>query len=154
MIDEPIAYWWIPTPEHIAWPRTKGSLSREGDRLVDTPQSRAWIAHVAAGVRADLDRAVGGWEPIEPPQEVGGVVIVHAPFEDVTAPRAGDVDKHLRLVLDALTRARLWVDDRQANGWTEWKRTATLTKGPGVEIWAWKTSWRTHLAASGSPGRL
>lgn len=52
--------------------------------------------------------------------------------------RYGDSDKLLRNVLDALTDAKLYVDDRQVTRVTLWKAFAMKDEQPGMRIVAWR----------------
>ena len=69
----------------------------------------------------------------------------------VTRPRphtrgTGDVDKLTRLILDAITNARLWADDAQACRTVAVKAYADDGHRPGVEItlWAIRDDVTTH----------
>lgn len=135
---------WLPVSRSIGWPRTQGSHTpqivrgkggRQRVRLVDTDEAYQWRAQIADGVK----RALGaGWVPIPRPVQVKGVLTVMVPFDDVTIKQAGDWDKHSRLVCDALTIAKLWEDDSQANGWGPvFKLTADDRAGPGIVLSLW-----------------
>lgn len=148
---------WVP-----GRPRTKGSLQQQQRhdaagrlvtrraksgrevaevRLTDTPESKAWRAEVARAIRRELDR----WElpPVRLPIMVGGHLIVWVPFDAPTHPHAGDADKHLRQLFDAMTDARAWDDDRQASGWYVEKRTALDRSGPGYQFWWYEQGARS-----------
>lgn len=141
---------WVP-----GRPRTKGSLSPQQRhdaagrlvtrrtaggreladvRLADTPESKAWRATVARAARAAA--AEQGWQMIER-GPVAGSLVAWVPYDDPTTPHAGDQDKHLRQLYDALTDAGIWHDDRQAVGWYVTKQTALDRSGPGYQFWVW-----------------
>lgn len=100
MTDFPvtIAALWIP-----GVPRTKGSLD---PRMQDTPQSKAWRAHVAASVCAS--RKLGCAYGRHGHLAVDGRFTVRLGFvlPDETWLRGNDVDKLARNVLDAIGCSR------------------------------------------------
>lgn len=121
---------WVP-----GHPRTKGSKDVKRGRVFERPTTVAWQARVAHEVR----RWQAGAPPIRKPRQLGGALTLHVPFDDVTVIHAGDEDKHLRLVFDALTAGGFWHDDSQANGWGPlWKVTASETYGPGLAVVCWE----------------
>lgn len=117
---------WIP-----GRPVTKGSLTVVDGQARDTPQSKNWRRVMAGAIRDDLRRRgqagiVGPWP---------GPVVVHTTWwlpVPVLQVRAGDIDKLLRNLLDALsaptartTDASLCSgsigDDNQVQGLVGWK---------------------------------
>lgn len=145
---------WVPAPRALERPRTKGSLTpqvrygKDGRplmrrtkagrlapmvRLTDTDSSQEWRGIVADALR----KAWVGAPTLRRPMLVGGQIVIHVPFDDVTNRLAGDGDKHLRLVWDAVTDAGIWEDDAQGQGWAPWKITASEDRGPGLEISLW-----------------
>jgi len=137
-----ILYAWVR-----GHPRTKGSKSgRPNGTVTETKLSLKWAGILEEGLRLALP---DGWRPIPRPWLVDGRIVVHVPFDDVTARGAGDGDKHLRQVWDALTRAGLWQDDAQGWGWPVYQVTANDRRGPGVEVWAWVTTGELCLSTSG-----
>jgi Holliday junction resolvase RusA-like endonuclease len=104
---------WVP-----GHPKTKGSLDFYGKGQVkETVDNKAWRELIADEVRRDIARRGlnSGWS--EAPAT--GPIAVHLTFwldhPDVYGPfsRAGDLDKLIRLVLDALTDAGVYQDDNQ-----------------------------------------
>lgn len=84
-----------------------------------------WRSTVTETVR----RLLPAWEPL------AGPVVVMAGFVlsgDVTAPP--DLDKLVRGVGDALTDARIWLDDAQVVGWYASKRAAVAGELERVEL--------------------
>jgi len=150
-------------------PVTKGSLTRQGNRLVDTPQSKAWRRVMAGAIRDDLrrrhPRAAAG------APYVGPVVVLAAWFLPVPVTRhaAGDLDKLLRNHLDALSApgprtedtslcAGAIVDDNLVQHVDSWKFFDTETPGVAVRVSALSQAeidaaeagahgWRAQLTA-------
>ena len=97
-------------------PRTKGHMSvvNKGSGAVrDSAEAREWTA-ICARALGDHARAIG-WEKLT------GACRVSFTFygpHDPTDPRYGDWDTLSRAVGDALTRAKVYADDRQATGAT------------------------------------
>lgn len=105
-------------------PKTKGSLSATGPKCKCTPDckgylkttmresvlgSKSWLALVAK-------QCSQAYRPIGAPAHDGPVTVTlmfALPVKDTTVGRPGDVDKLARNVLDALTRAQVYVDDVQ-----------------------------------------
>lgn len=86
---------WVP-----GTPRTKGSLD---ERHQDTPQSKTWRRLMAGAVRDDLARRHG---TVPGGMSYAGPVEVYVAWflpVDPLAVRAGDIDKLLRNLLDALS---------------------------------------------------
>jgi hypothetical protein len=136
-------------------PITKGSLTRQGDRLVDTPQSKAWRRIMAGAIRDDVrwrhmayrhepEFAFGPVERVKLPYP--GPVVVYAAWflpVDPLANQAGDVDKVVRNLLDALSApgkrttdpslcAGAIVDDNQVQHVDSWEFLDT--ERPGVLV--------------------
>lgn len=137
-------------------PVTKGSLTRVGDRLTDTPQSKAWRRIMAGAIRDDLRRRgqagiVGPWP---------GPVDVYAAWflpGDPLAVRAGDIDKLVRNLLDALSApterttdrslcAGAIVDDNQVQSLTSHKLQDATAPGVVVGVAAAHPSSSEHYA--------
>lgn len=95
---------WVP-----GTPRTKGSLD---ERHQDTPQSKTWRRLMAGAVRDDLARR-GTTTPYAGPAwvEVAWFLPV-----DPLALRAGDIDKLIRNLLDALSAPTKRTTDRSLCG--------------------------------------
>lgn len=99
---------WIP-----GLPITKGSLTAVGADengkpiLRDTPQSKRWRRIMAGAIRDDLARRwLAGSESLEALAPYRGPVAVRADWflpRATIAHRAGDLDKLLRNLLDALS---------------------------------------------------
>lgn len=139
---------WIP-----GRPRTKGSLQPQvrhdaqgrvarrrtaagretvDVRMVDTPESKAWRLTVATALR---DAMIAQRLPkIMRPNRVAGRLVVWVPYRDPTNRLAGDADKHLRQLFDAMTDAGVWEDDAQAAGWYVDKEPALEMSGPGYQV--------------------
>lgn len=120
---------WIP-----GRPVTKGSLTVVDGQARDTPQSKNWRRVMAGAIRDDLRRRrQRDPELLMPPYP--GPVVVHTTWwlpVPVLQVRAGDIDKLLRNLLDALsaptartTDASLCSgsigDDNQVQGLVGWK---------------------------------
>ncbi len=98
------------------WPKTKGSVEHIGrGRVKQSVQgSGAWARrveqHAEDAFTARYGTVPGGYS-------YAGPVSVHLtywlPVDDVTQPGCGDIDKLERNVLDALTKAGVYVDDVQ-----------------------------------------
>lgn len=91
-----ITEFWCP-----GQPKTKGSLD---ERHQDTPQSKAWRRLMAGACRDDLARRwpMPAMVPIPYPSPVAVTAYWFLPREP-TAYQAGDIDKLLRNLLDALS---------------------------------------------------
>lgn len=126
-------------------PKTKGSLSATGPKCKCTPDckgylkttmhesvvgSKRWLALVAK-------QCAQAYRPIGAPPHAGPVMVsllFSLPVVNVVAGRPGDVDKLARNVLDALTRAQVYVDDVQVVTLLA-QKTATAEDMPqGVQI--------------------
>jgi Holliday junction resolvase RusA-like endonuclease len=149
---EPLVNLWIPGVPH-----TKGSLtvvnSGRGGRAAhvqDTPESKRWRKLMVDRLRTDrLARCLNADGPLSMPTYAGPVKVYAIFFQrldDVTKKRAeaGDLDKLLRNLLDALSRhkdqdlgAGIIGDDMQVVKIEAEKRTAMSTGrilGPGVFV--------------------
>lgn len=139
--------FWVPGP-----PKTKGSLTPRAPRChccsacrgyVGTPQLRD---SVGSGrwrklVAYQAEQAI---KAVPPPERLFPVLAPVAvdlgfavPFEDAIDIRAGDLDKHYRNVLDALTDARVYQDDRQVVRLSGYKIEAASVledPAPGVRV--------------------
>lgn len=125
-------------------PITKGSLTRQGDRLVDTPQSKRWRRLMAGAIRDDLARR-WPWNvsSTSPELPYTGAVVVHATWwlpVPALQDGAGDLDKLLRNQFDALSApgpnttdtslcASAICDDNQVQGVLSWKFFDSDTPG-------------------------
>ena len=120
------------------WPRTKGSVTpRRGGRAPEYQdrESKDWAARVQ--YEAERAAARSGWERV-----ATGPVSVHLvywlPLDDVTVPGAGqgDVDKLERNILDALTAAGIYADDRQVVRVVheKWPHVPARNVMPGVQV--------------------
>lgn len=128
-------------------PVTKGSLSRrgKGEALSDTPQSKAWRRLMAGAIRDDLARRHG--------TVPGGIsyasrVEVYAAWflpVDPLELQAGDVDKLLRNLLDALSAptkrttdvslcSSAIVDDNQVQHVDSWEFGPDVRPGVAVRV--------------------
>jgi Holliday junction resolvase RusA-like endonuclease len=100
---------WVP-----GHPRTKGSTRRQGGRIVraDTDAS----GHSASATWEFQVQQAVATRPLGDPRLTGPVFVratFWLPVADVTVKGSGDLDKLLRSVLDALTRAGVYGDDAQ-----------------------------------------
>jgi len=87
----------IPTP-----PSGNHRLLVARGRAVLAPEHRAWARAAVAAIRAQLPR---GWEPLSGPVAL---------LLDVQVPGlSSDVSNRIKSIEDALTEARVWLDDRQ-----------------------------------------
>ena len=100
---------WIP-----GRPVTKGSLTRVGGALRDTPQSKAWRRIMAGAIRDDLRRRRQRDPELLLPAYAGPVHVYAVWFlpVDPLAHGAGDLDKLLRNLLDALSAPSQRTTDR------------------------------------------
>lgn len=142
-------------------PVTKGSLTRVGDRLTDTPQSKAWRRVMAGAIRDDLRRRWALDSTGRPPLSLHqGPVDVYAAWflpGDPMAVRAGDIDKLVRNLLDALSApterttdrslcAGAIVDDNQVQTLTSHKLQDATAPGVVVGVAAALPSSSEHYA--------
>ena len=131
---------WIP-----GRPKTKGSLDFVPGRRCRCCSRCA--AHLDGGFAKEnvagsgrwrklMSYALGGGEAFEAgPVSVAGVFAL--PVEDVIAPRAGDLDKLARNLLDALQDAQVYRDDVQVSRLLLDKIPAG-ERGPGVAVRVWR----------------
>jgi hypothetical protein len=127
-------------------PITKGSLTVVNGVPKDTPQSKAWRRIMAGAVRDDLRRRQGGERPAAPAHP--GPVHVDATWwlpVDPLAHGAGDLDKLLRNLLDALSApgprttdrslcASAIVDDNQVVSLATWKHCRDWSPGVSLKV--------------------
>lgn len=105
--------FWVPGP-----PKTKGSMrvvNASRAVLADSPASKRWRKLVAYAAE-QAKEAKGPWVGVAWPMDKSIPVAVDLTFGlsgDPVAPRAGDLDKLYRNVLDALTDAEVYEDDVQ-----------------------------------------
>ncbi len=113
--------------------RPKGSLRhRGGGRLTESVVgSSAWKGRVAESVLRALGGPEVSWEPVSVPLNVSLEVVM---AEDVTALRAGDLDKHVRSALDSLTQGKAILDDRLCVFLVAAKRSCGPGEQPHVVI--------------------
>lgn len=109
----------------------------------DTPGSHRWRQQVAYIVKATCGaRRLGASVWYDGPVTVG--MVFYLPVVDVTAVRAGDLDKLERNVLDALgctdpDDARFYEDDVQVVRILSEKRSAADgASGPGLALTVWR----------------
>lgn len=121
--------FWVPGP-----PKTKGSMrvvNASRAVLADSPASQRWRKLVAY----EAERAIAAAPPtLRRGWPLAGAVAVDLTFGlsgDPIAPRAGDLDKLYRNVLDALTDAGVYEDDVQVVRLSGWKHYAAE---PGVRV--------------------
>jgi hypothetical protein len=99
--------------------------------------SAEWKGHVAESVSRVLGAVGGPGGPVRPYEAYGGAVAVVLEVvlaEDVTALRAGDLDKHCRSAGDSLTDAGVIEDDRLIVSWAATKRQCAVGELPHVWI--------------------
>ena len=127
-------------------PVTKGSLTRQGEALVDTPQSKAWRRLMAGAIRDDLQRRAISRGAA--PTPFAGPVHVSATWwlpVDPLAHGAGDLDKLVRNLLDALSApgprttdrslcASAIVDDNQVVSLATWKHCREWSPGVSLKV--------------------
>ena len=141
VIEPVIIELWIP-----GHPRTKGSHQpqqvmaggrRTGRvRLVETPESQAWMKVLVDAIKKRLAAVPLAAYPAL--GEIGCRETYWVPFADSVDHRAGDVEKHVRQTHDALNYAGVWKDDAQCTLLIADKRSAFGTlHGPGVMLQAW-----------------
>lgn len=133
---------WIP-----GLPKTKGSLNFIGDRYVEesVKGSARWRVLVAEAVRRDRRARAGNGRTVEPAY---GPIAVRAlfwlPVEPIK-PRAGDIDKLARNVLDALAddakvaskNGGAYVNDNQVCDLRAVKLLADDQHSPGLLLTVW-----------------
>lgn len=135
---------WIP-----GRPVTKGSLTIVNGIPKDTPQSKAWRRIMAGAVRDDLRRRhLFSADAFDNRQIYDGPVAVTAAWflpVPVLQHGAGDLDKLLRNLLDALSApgertqdrslcAGAIVDDNQVQNVDSWKFCDAQTPGVAVQV--------------------
>lgn len=131
---------WVP-----GHPRTKGSVTvQRGGRVVNAVrEEEAWAALVADAVRGRMrgDAPAAGHAFVR--------LDFWVPFPDPAHRHAGDLDKLVRSVFDAMTKGGAWIDDRQAVLLVATERAALPWLGPGVLI-AWMPTTLDDLSAQES----
>lgn len=145
-------------------PRTKGSLdlrNRKAGTLAGDPREVQWAAIVKRALIED--RSAGGHAPIDGPVGVDLVFLMPTESVIVQGPGAGDLDKLVRSVLDAITQAKVWGDDVQVVEMRVAKVDLSAPGQPGVIIridahgpvdWYWRlgglvAEWiRRHFPAA------
>lgn len=126
---------YVPVQKDIGRPITQGSMRPvRGKVRADNPDMYRWRAAVADGVRQALG---SDWEPLDRPTVLGVAAEILVPFQDVTVRQAGDIDKHLRTLLDAISLAKLWRDDSQVSQAFATKVTPNDHEAPGVRLTVW-----------------
>lgn len=138
MIAPVLLELWVP-----GHPRTKGSMEPQivngkGGKprvhLTETQESKLWAGKIIKAVK-DVLKDRPGWVPLR------GAIACHEVFWTPHHPmniRSGDVEKHVRQVHDALTKAGFWDDDKQCSWLLAEENWAVGTPhGPGVMIQAW-----------------
>lgn len=136
---------WVP-----GHPRTKGSMEPQivkgkggvpRVRLTETDESKAWAGKLIKAVKDVLKARSGGpvttgtWVPVR--EAVACREVFWTPHNPMNI-RSGDIEKHVRQVHDALTKALFWEDDKQCSelhAFEEW--AVGTTHGPGVMIQVW-----------------
>lgn len=113
--------------------KTKGSLEKQGHRLVESVVgSKTWrskMAYMARGICGGVAPAVG---------PVAVRLVFWLPVEDVAAGRPGDIDKLARNALDALTDAKVYADDVQVVKLVSEKCPVRADRPQGVLIQVWR----------------
>lgn len=137
-------------------PQPKGSMKCIGGRgpvkhqLIEddkTGARKTWRSHLTAAAEA-LAQRLG--EPLDGPVTVGALFFLDRPpsnrsYAPITRT-SGDVDKHLRMVLDSLTDAAVLVDDSRVTftlGGMAW----ALDRRPGAIVYVARSG-------PGIPGRI
>lgn len=124
-------FWVVGTPV------TKGSMSVFNGRIVHSSKSKAWEKKIRKQVLEQLPK---GYKPTDKPVDlVYSCFYLPRPKSVPLRKRqwpykrsAGDIDKHLRCLLDALTDV-IWLDDSQVVSMNAVKFYDDR-KGPGVEF--------------------
>lgn len=112
-------------------PKTKGSLTcrPNGSVRENVVGSKEWRQLMAQSFRI----AYSGAAPCDDPVSVG--LVFYLPVTNVIAVRAGDIDKLVRNVLDALTDAKIYTDDVNVARVTAEKLPADQSaRGAGVYV--------------------
>ncbi|MBM7796871.1 RusA family crossover junction endodeoxyribonuclease [Pseudoglutamicibacter cumminsii] len=134
------------TITHNATPQTQGSMRTYRGRITHTnPRLAGYRDGLTYTARSAAARA--GWATRDTPVTVDLTVYLARPKGHTTRAgsrsaawtayparlRTGDLDKHLRATLDALTAAGIWVDDSRVTHITAAKAWAD-TRSPGVLV--------------------
>lgn len=138
---------WVPGRA-----RTKGSLRRQGRRMVEqVAGSKGWREQVAETVLRTCGATPGPqgftrwWEPVRGPVVASLTVWLPRPASlraETVGPRwdwpisiyDGDLDKLQRNIGDALTDTGVIADDSLIVGWSAWKLWAPTATGAGALI--------------------
>jgi crossover junction endodeoxyribonuclease RusA len=121
----------------VGTPKPKGSLKHVGKgRLIEQVQgSKPWKETISLMAK----RNWGGQPPHDGPVLVEATVYVSRPKSAKnralpTTRSSGDIDKHARNILDALSDAGVYVDDSQVVTLIIRKRHTTVGENPGCRI--------------------
>lgn len=75
------------------------------------------------------------WERLEDPVSVAMEAVIEKPGKTKRLLPGGDVDNYAKSVLDALTKAALWLDDNLVSLLLVRKRWAEEGESPAVNVW-------------------
>lgn len=135
------------TITHNATPQTQGSMKTYRGRITHAnPRLTGYRDGLTYAARSAAARA--GWTTRDTPVTVGLTVYLERPKSHFTKKgrrsaswtaypatlRTGDLDKHLRATLDALTAAGVWTDDSRVTHMSKLAKEWADERPPGVEI--------------------